>query len=402
MKTHFSRARTWIAPPTLLCLVGALGAAPVYAQRAPQIQQIPAGQLNVQAAKIALISPKISAPLRTYLAAQKPVVSEEVLQKSFVLRDGVTLFKLADGTERPLMPPMEVTEVASPAIPQELSAAKDYINSTAKLSDIRRAELKFNAALILTLLTDHRATMSPIRDQGGRGTCTAFAFMGAFESFPTVKTDMSEQYLFHEGQRKAGQPYSTTKGLLPKWAAEVGTEGLVTEDKMPYTSSYPPANETIPAGAVSAPKYKVLDWEFIPNAGLSGVSIRNTNYLELLIKQGYNIPFWTQIAWSNSQTGGVIDVVMTGTGANKTPAASRGDHEMVIVGYNAPEKYFIVRNSWGAGFGHSGYAYISYDYIRTYAVEGLYIKKVSAPPKLMVPGTLFNGDIIKGQIKRLP
>lgn len=394
MKNNLS-PRAFVAPFALLMVANLISHAD--AQPVPRRPILVPGRLDTM--KLVRVVPRISPQLRTYLIAQKPVISEAVLEKSFALRNGVTFFKLADGTERPLMEPMEVTEQASPPVPAELSAAKSYIFAQTNFTTTRLSELKFGNRFVLSLIRDHRASMSPIRDQGGRGTCTAFAFCGAFEAFPNVG-DLSEQYLFHEGQRKAGQPFSTTKGLLPKWAAEVGTEGIPTEDKMPYTASYPPANETIPQAAISAAKYKVTEWEFIPNAGLSGVSIRNTNYLETLINQGYNIPFWTQIAWSNSQTAGVIDVVMVGSGATKTPASSRGDHEMVIVGYDAKAKYFIVRNSWGTGFGHSGYAYISYDYIRTYAVEGLYIKKVSTP--LRTIGPIFRDPNFKVPIRRLP
>ncbi|MDE5418467.1 C1 family peptidase [Labilibaculum sp. DW002] len=40
-----------------------------------------------------------------------------------------------------------------------------------------------------------------------------------------------------------------------------------------------------------------------------------------------------------------------------------GNHAMTIVGYSDADKYFIVRNSWGANFGDKGYCYIPYDYI---------------------------------------
>ena len=390
MKNHLL-PRAFAAPLALLLVAGLIS----HADAQPGPILVP----RLDATRLVRVIPKISPQLNLYLLAQKPVISETVLSNSFVRRGDTTFFKLADGTERPLMEPMEVVEQASPPIPAELSAAKSYILAKPDFSAVRLSELNLGARFKLALLTDHRASMSPIRDQGGRGTCTAFAFCGAFEAFPNVG-DLSEQYLFHEGQRKAGQPYSTTKGLLPKWAAEVGTEGIPTEDTMPYTASHPPANETIPQAAVNARKAKVTEWEFIPNAGLTGVSIRNTNYLETLINKGYNIPFWTQIAWTSAQFSGVIDVQMVGSGANKTPAPSYADHEMVIVGYNAKDKYFIVRNSWGTGFGHSGYAYISYDYIRTYAVEGLYIKTVSTPNLIMVP--IIRDPIFKVPVKRLP
>ena len=343
------------------------------------------------------IEPVMAPELRSYLIAKKPVISAQILQSAFVLQDGVPAFKLDDGTTRLLMPSDEAPAPApAAALAPELDDAKSYIFAPPQLSVARTGILKFNPAFLLSTGADHRSSMTPIRDQGPRGTCTAFAFMGAVESFPNVRTDLSEQYLFHQGQQKAGQPFSTHKGLLPKLAAEVGTEGLIAESVWPYSNSYPLDSETVPAAATTAAKYKVTDWQYIPNAGLTGVSIRNTNYIETLLNKGYNVPFWTQVALYGSHKNDVIDVVIDSV--TKQPAASGGDHEMVIVGYNAPEKYFIVRNSWGTGFGHDGYAFISYDYVRTYAVEGLYITKVSAPPKLFNPGVGVNVGAGVGQL----
>lgn len=43
---------------------------------------------------------------------------------------------------------------------------------------------------------DHRASQSPVKDQGLRGTCAAFAICGALETFPAVPTDLCEQLLY--------------------------------------------------------------------------------------------------------------------------------------------------------------------------------------------------------------
>ncbi len=40
-----------------------------------------------------------------------------------------------------------------------------------------------------------------------------------------------------------------------------------------------------------------------------------------------------------------------------------GGHAVVAVGYNDTSKRFIVRNSWGAGWGIKGYFTIPYDYL---------------------------------------
>ncbi|BCM94101.1 hypothetical protein IAD21_06001 [Abditibacteriota bacterium] len=405
MQNPFSLKRTHLTALFGTALMGTTVMAPLTAQaqiRIPARGNPTTGAIlqNPNILAFARVQPKLTPELRDYLVAKKPVVNAELLKSAFVLQDGIPAFKLDDGTTRLLMPSDESPSAApAVALAPELNEARSYIYAPLKLNSVRNNILKFNQQYVLATGVDHRSDMTPIRDQGPRGTCTAFAFLGAVEAFPNVHTDLSEQYLFHEGQRKAGQPYSTHKGLLPKLAAEVGTEGLVRESAWPYSFSYPLDSETIPTDAINAKKYKVTNWQFVPNAGLTGVSIRNPNYIETLLDKGYNVTMWTQVAWYGSHNNDVIDVVIDS--ATHQPAASGGDHEMVIVGYNAPQKYFIVRNSWGTGFGHAGYAYMSYDYIRTYAVEGLYITKVSAPPLLLNPG-FQTGILLKPKFRINP
>ena len=64
-----------------------------------------------------------------------------------------------------------------------------------------------------------------------------------------------------------------------------------------------------------------------------------------------------------------------------SPAPSVGGHAMLLVGFNRPaliaNRYFIFKNSWNASHGHSGYFYLSYDYIRTYGKYGYAVKAVA-------------------------
>ena len=48
---------------------------------------------------------------------------------------------------------------------------------------------------------------------------------------------------------------------------------------------------------------------------------------------------------------------------NDPQSAEHGLHAMLIVGYNDRQRVFIVRNSWGTGWGVDGYCYLSYDYV---------------------------------------
>ena len=68
----------------------------------------------------------------------------------------------------------------------------------------------------------------------------------------------------------------------------------------------------------------------------------------------------------------------SGSGAiwHASSYATSGAHSMLIVGYNRSPAYFIIKNSWGTDFGHAGYAYVTYEYMQTYAKYGYVVKSV--------------------------
>lgn len=82
-----------------------------------------------------------------------------------------------------------------------------------------------------------------------------------------------------------------------------------------------------------------------------------------------NINDWKQ--WLASEgpilAGFSVDNAWSSVGANGMvgdfqPGTVRGGHAIAIVGYRADGR-FIVRNSWGTGWGHNGFAYVTPNYI---------------------------------------
>jgi C1A family cysteine protease len=56
------------------------------------------------------------------------------------------------------------------------------------------------------------------------------------------------------------------------------------------------------------------------------------------------------------------------TGVVQMPAHGEkvvGGHCVVAVGYDDSERHFIIRNSWGTGWGIKGYCYMPYEYLIT-------------------------------------
>lgn len=55
-----------------------------------------------------------------------------------------------------------------------------------------------------------------------------------------------------------------------------------------------------------------------------------------------------------------------------------GGHAVVVMGYDNAASHFIVRNSWGTGWGDKGYCYFPYDYLTNYnlASDGWMVRAV--------------------------
>lgn len=113
------------------------------------------------------------------------------------------------------------------------------------------------------------------------------------------------------------------------------------------------------------------------------LSINNTNLLEAYIDAGFDIVGGFYLAGSDWSDGtaesGVIDVQMEAGPNGPEPIGGSGGHAMLIVGYDRPGGFFILKNSYGTSFGHAGYAYVSADYMQTYAKYGYVVMDVANP-----------------------
>jgi C1A family cysteine protease len=88
--------------------------------------------------------------------------------------------------------------------------------------------------------------------------------------------------------------------------------------------------------------------------------VRDINQLKGCLSQGY--PF----IFGFSVYEGFEGTKVAQTGVLDMPAKKEsliGGHAVTAVGYDDPEKRFIVRNSWGTGWGQKGYFTMPYEYL---------------------------------------
>jgi C1A family cysteine protease len=196
--------------------------------------------------------------------------------------------------------------------------------------------------------------LSLIRDQGRWGTCWAFASLASLESslLPGVATDYSENNL---AQRSgfalgydAGGNSSMAAAYLLRW------DGPVAEADDPY-APYSGPNASPPDATVRAHVHEVLN---LP-ARKSATDNADLKWAVTTYGAVYTTMYWTSSAYRVA----TASYYYAGTGSN---------HAVDIVGWDdaypassfaatpAGPGAFLVRNSWGTGFGLNGYFWVSY------------------------------------------
>jgi len=257
------------------------------------------------------------------------------------------------------------------------------------IADLRPYILKQAVIVKLTpTVVDHRPNQTSVKNQSNRGTCVCFASMAGLEvAYGGGSLDLSEQYANYLYMKAEGHGCKSA-GLQTHMSADyLAAHGVCQEgicqyqnDKYNFPSYCNNGGLPAPAKRVSAEAsspYRIKTYQKIwRNDSLisdSGLWINNPRYLEALLRSGKDIVFGTHVAgWVTPYTG-VLDVKLDPDG---DPLPSVGGHAMLIVGYNKPGEYFIVKNSWGTSKGQAGYLYLSYDYIRTYAKYGYVINEI--------------------------
>ena len=365
---------------------------------------------------LALAKLKLPPQFLAQLRGAKTRANMASVQQAFVLRGGIILHRvtLAGKTrEIPLisLAIMERNTFAPGAEKAggEGAARQEAATATAAARKIptqlaRHKQYIMSRTLLARLLpsgVDRRSRQSPVKDQDGRGTCVSFGSLACLEAMRGMPRDLSEQYAHHYYMVREGKLCRDDRGLVTTHSAAYLRHGVPEERSWGYQTlaqlrATPHATHL--AQATSAARRRVVRvtrYHLILDSGPTGCSIKNPRYLEALLNRGYDIVWGTHVAWYGSGSG-IIDVTLDSRG---NPIGSRGGHCMLIVGYNRRAKYFIVKNSWGTSWGHAGYGYFHYDYLKTYAKYGYIVTGVQRiRPTLIRPPIKGKIPIIKKPI----
>jgi C1A family cysteine protease len=220
------------------------------------------------------------------------------------------------------------------------------------------------AKAALPALVDLRKKCPPVYDQGNLGSCTANGIAGAIE-FDQMKERSrrftpSRLFIYYNERVMEHSVLVDAGAQIRDGIKSVAKKGVCPEALWTYDDTAP-LQEGQPCPACKfatkppascyreAKKHTVKSYSRVP---------RNLSVMKRCLAEGYpfvlgftcysNLPFKTKTG--NIPMPGPSDTVI-------------GGHCVLAVGYDDSAQAFLIRNSWGKGWGKNGYGTLPYSYL---------------------------------------
>jgi len=201
---------------------------------------------------------------------------------------------------------------------------------------------------------DLRAQCPAVYDQGQLGSCTANSIGGAVE-FELMKQKapvfMPSRLFIYYNERVIENTVNSDNGAqIRDGIKTVNQQGVCPETAWPYNISEF-AQKPHAICYQQGLQHKVTSYQRVN---------RSIAQMEGCLADGYPfvIGFTVYDSFESAQ--------VAKTGILNMPAKSEkvvGGHAVLVVGYNDPQKTFIIRNSWGDSWGQKGYFTMPFDYL---------------------------------------
>jgi C1A family cysteine protease len=201
---------------------------------------------------------------------------------------------------------------------------------------------------------DLRSKFQKIYDQGQLGSCTANAIGAAFE-FDQRKQGLkdfmpSRLFIYYNERAIEGTVDTDSGAMIRDGIKSVAKLGVCTEKTWPYLIDQ----------FRDKPPKPAYDEALKHQAVLYRRVLSSLHQLQGCLADGYPIVFGFSVYESFMSD----EVARTGV----VPLPPRGEklvggHAVVAVGYDDDQQRFIVRNSWGTGWGQRGYCTMPYGYL---------------------------------------
>jgi C1A family cysteine protease len=255
------------------------------------------------------------------------------------------------------------------AKPNVMKPKTGYYGWSPDLPDHR--DRQFAAPLLklgpLPSKVDLRKQCPTVYNQGQIGSCTANAIAGAIE-FDRLKQQLSDftpsRLFIYYNERSMENTVATDSGAqIRDGVKSVSQLGVCPETEWPYvatpadpnTNLWPPgakpAQKPSPTCYADALQHKAVTYESVS---------RDLAQFKGCLADGYPfvLGFTVYSAFESPQ--------VAQTGVLNLPTSSEqvlGGHAVMAVGYDDVAQRFIIRNSWGTGWGLKGYFTMPYAYL---------------------------------------
>jgi len=202
--------------------------------------------------------------------------------------------------------------------------------------------------------TDLRPQCQPVYDQGQLGSCTANAIGGALE-FERRKQKLSDfvpsrLFIYYNELVIEGTVRSDSGAQLRDGIKSVASQGACPEPEWPYDiakfTTRPSARAYADAKFDRAIQYQSI--------------VQDLNQMKGCLASGFPFVFGFTVYQSFESP------TVAKSGHAPMPQWGErpvGGHAVVAVGYDDASSWFIVRNSWGTGWGLKGYFTLPYAYM---------------------------------------
>jgi hypothetical protein len=247
--------------------------------------------------------------------------------------------------------------------------------------DYPRAEFKPSLEA-LPNAADLSAKMPLIGNQGSQGSCVGWATAYYLRSYqegveanrlPRLTSELfSPAYIYNQ---RATANRTVDGGMTMIDALRIATsQGVSTLATMPYNQR---DWQTQPSAAARAEAARYLSASYQNvfigqgRANLEAIKQRLATGEAVLLA----VPVYSEF-FRVTSTNAVIDIPASGS-------AFYGGHAILAVGYDNATRRVKFVNSWGAGWGQGGYAYLTYAFVQQKAWEAwLLIDRDTTPPAM--------------------
>jgi len=200
---------------------------------------------------------------------------------------------------------------------------------------------------------DLRPLCSTVEDQGQLGSCTANALAGALEFLERKDKvpfqDFSRLFIYYNERLLEHTTTSDSGAMLRDGIKTLAKQGACFEKSWPYVVS-----------KFKAKPKAICYQEALEHQITSYYRLVTLDEMRTCLAEGFPFVFgFTVYEGFESQE-------VSRTGIVNMPKLNEkvlGGHAVLAVGYDDSKKRFLVRNSWGEGWGMKGYFTMPYKYL---------------------------------------